>query len=94
MFDRESFTKVLAESGLRKGELAAIFEVSRQHLYNIAHGATPPSKLHNRLNLYCRAILKLLQLGALPLPNNIKGPQRQEAVTRLVQKLYDLARPE
>jgi len=94
MLERESFRRAVSESGLSKNELARVFEVSRGQIYNILGGCTPPAHRAQRINIYSRAILKLVEMKILPLPLAVKGQQRADAIQRLIRKLYELARPE
>ena len=94
MLEREIYERAVTQSGLTKQELADIYGVSRQQVYNILKGSNPPEQRAARVNLYSRAISKLIELGTLPLPASVKGQQRADAIKKLIRRLYDLARPE
>lgn len=93
-FDRKSFDRAVEESGLTKMEMARIFNTSRQNIYNIMGGATPIPVHAERIGIYSKGILKLVQLGILPLPSQVAGQKRTDAIGQLVKKLYEIAKPE
>lgn len=93
-FEKDKFLRAVRESGLTKAELGGIFEVSRQHVYNMAGGATPRgSAAVRRVNIYSRALCSLIDKRVLPFPGVVIGSRRVEAIAKLRTKLYDLARP-
>lgn len=93
-FDRNRFVRAVNASGLTKSELGNIFEVSRQQIYNLCEDATPRNAATlRRTNLYAGAICQLIDQRVLPFPKSIEPDKRKVLITKLVKRLYEIARP-
>lgn len=93
MFDQKAFARVFDRSGLTKTELATLYGVSRQTIYDWYAGDSAPAQkaLAERAQLYTRGLTAALDRGLLPLPK--AKAQRKERLLKMAQALYDLAKP-
>lgn len=94
MFDQKKFSKVFKDSGLTKAELASLYGVSRQTIYDWHTGASAPSQkaLVVREDMYTKGLLAAIERGVLPV--KAKEPkQRKERVLAMAQALHALTKP-
>ena len=95
MFNRDNFKKVFERCGLTKSELASLYGVSRQTVYDWYKGAGSPTQrtLVAREQLYTKGLLAALDRGVLPI-SGIKDPKiRKERILAMAQALHALAKP-
>lgn len=95
MFNRNDFKKVFEGSGLTKSELAGLYGVSRQTVYDWCKGDGTPTQrtLVAREQLYTKGLLAALNRGVLPIAN-VKDPKiRKERILAMAQALHALAKP-
>lgn len=93
MFDRAKFNRVFSTSGLTKSELASLYGVTRQTIYDWSSDSGPTQKtLVVREELYTNGLLRAIDLGVLPIrAQDIK--QRKERVLAMAQALHALTKP-
>lgn len=95
MFKRTSFAEVFEHSGLTKAELASLYGVSRQTIYDWYTGASSPSQcaLVAREELYTRGLLAAIKQGVLPIREVKDARVRKARVLAMAQALHALAKP-
>lgn len=94
MFDQKKFARVFEESGLTKSELASLYSVTRQTIYDWYGGKSEPTQTHTRQReeLYTKGLLAAIERGVLPV--KAKEPkQRKERVLAMAQALHALTKP-
>ena len=93
MFDRKNFTRVFDDSGLTKQEMADLYGVSRQTIYDWKDGHSSPAQktVAERERHYTRGLLAAMDKRLLPLPK--QPAQRKERLLKMAQALHDLTKP-
>lgn len=94
MFSHEKFKRVFKESGLTKSELASLYGVSRQTIYDWHDGDGAPTQkaLAVRAELYTNGLAAALDHGVLPI--RVKDAKlRKERVLAMAQALHALTKP-
>lgn len=95
MFDRKNFRKVFTGSGLTKSELAGLYGVTRQTIYDWYRGPSVPKQhaVVHREAAYTPAILRAIDHGILPLRPTPDKEQRAERVRSMAKALHSLIAP-
>lgn len=94
MFDHTKFRRVFEASGLRKAELAKLYGVSRQTIYDWYTGASAPAQkaLVEREVLYTKGLLAAVDRGVLPLKEkDVKI--RSHRILAMARSLHALTAP-
>lgn len=94
MFNHTKFTTVFERSGLTKAELATLYGVSRQTIYDWYTGASAPAQkaLVIREELYTSGLASAIDRGVLPV--RVKDAKlRKERVLAMAQALHALTKP-
>lgn len=94
MFSHEKFKRVFKDSGLTKSELASLYGVSRQTIYDWRDGAGTPTQkaLALRAEMYTDGLVAALDRGVLPI--RVKDAKlRKERVLSMAQALHALTKP-
>ena len=94
MFNREKFVVVFSQSGLTKSELASLYGVSRQTIYDWYTGASAPTQkaLATREELYTNGLASAIDRGVLPI--RVKDAKlREQRVLAMAQALHALTKP-
>ena len=94
MFNQAKFKRVFKESGLTKSELASLYGVSRQTVYDWHTGASAPTQkaLATRESLYTSGLASAIDRGVLPI--RVKDAKlRKERVLAMAQRLHELTKP-
>jgi hypothetical protein len=84
-----NFARVLAESGLSKIELAALYGISRQSIHGWAIGRPPRGLLARQAETITQALLALLDKRVLPMEAMDKGARRAR-IEKMAAKLQGL----
>jgi predicted DNA-binding protein YlxM (UPF0122 family) len=94
MFDRDGFLSVLEDSGLSKGEVAILYGVSRQTIYNWIDGGEPTQSFIVRYAAATtKGIKSACRANLLPFPAVLTPFQRKKRLNAMVQHLHILAKP-
>ena len=93
MFDHKSFTRIFTDSGLTKQEMADLYGVSRQTIYDWKDGHSTPAQktVAEREQRYTRALIAAMDRRLLPLPK--QPDQRKERLLKMARALHDLMKP-
>lgn len=94
MFDQTKFKTVFDKSGLTKSELASLYGVSRQTIYDWYTGASAPTQkaLAAREELYTRGLAIAVEKGVLPIRAHDQKI-RKDRVLAMAKSLHNLAAP-
>lgn len=90
---KEDFKQVCTESGLTFEEVAVIYGVSRQTVFNWRNGHAPIRlKTLEEVTVYTKGLLAAIRKGVLPLTGG-SPTERRRHIQTIKQKLYLLAAP-
>lgn len=89
------FRRVFEQAGLTKSELAYIYQVSRQTLYNWYRDGVAPTQggLAERADNYTTALVRAVEARVLPMPPNLDRPVRKKRLLDIATQLHKLATP-
>lgn len=95
MFNQSNYAKVFDRSGLTKAELASLYGVSRQTVYDWYTGASVPTQkaLAQREEVYTKGLLAAIKQGVLPVRGVTDNAIRKSRVASMARQLYALAKP-
>lgn len=90
-----AFRRVFEKSGLTKSELAYIYQVSRQTIYDWMKGDSEPKQggIGLRFRVYTEALDTAVDKGVLPMPNNLTKEVRRRRLLTIATQLHGLAKP-
>lgn len=94
MFDRAKFQKVFKYSGLTKDELASLYGVTRQSIYDWLGPSVPTQKtLIAKEQAVTTGLLAAIERGVLPMRGVTDKKIRAERIRIMAQQLHVLAQP-
>lgn len=94
VFNQAKFNRVFEGSGLTKSELASLYGVSRQTIYDWYTGESAPTQkaLAVRESLYTSGLASAIDRGVLPIRTR-DAKLRKERVLAMAQALHTLTKP-
>jgi DNA-binding XRE family transcriptional regulator len=95
VFNRENFKRVIKNSGLTKSELAGLYGVTRQTIYDWYEGPGAPTQkaLAEREASYTSALLVAISKGVLPMKVERDRLARAARVHSMAKALHALISP-
>lgn len=94
--DLLGFKRVFDESGLTKTELASLYQVSRQTLYDWYKERSEPNQtgLVVRFDVFTEALIKVIDKGVLPMQRQIPTDLRKQRLLSMARSLHKLITPQ
>lgn len=93
--DKIAFKDVTERCGLTKSELAFVYGVTRQTIYNWMKGGSPTQNHIARLaEWYTKGLRAAIDRGVLPLPASLSKQARDERLRLVKAKLYEGTKPQ
>lgn len=95
MFNHARFKAVFEDSGLTKSELAELYGVSRQTIYDwYTQDSAPAQKtLVAKENAYTTGLFNALSKGVLPIRTGRDSKLRKERIQAMAKALHALTTP-
>ena len=88
MTERVAFKRVLKESGLSKSELAYLYVVTSQTIYNWSHGGVPTQAFIIQHEQSMTEILNvMLDKQLLPFPSTSSRPKRRKNLATVLRQV-------
>ena len=95
-FNLVGFREVCARSGFTKKELAEIYGVSRQTIYDWGREQYAPTQLAlaQRCGKTTEALLKALGVGMIPFPPTVSLESRKTRLNKIRSAILDALKPD